>query len=354
MQGNKGVVNNNGQHNQRDGNNKHLLEIRNLKVYFFTDFGVLKTLDGVDLWVKKKETLGLVGESGCGKTMTARSIMRLIPHPGRIVDGKIHFNGKNLLDLSRKEMRKVRGDRISMVFQEPMTSLNPVYSIGNQITEVLAVHRSTMTRKERKDRALELLMMVGIPSPERRFYDYPRQLSGGMRQRVVIAMALACGNPKLLIADEPTTALDVTIQAQILELFRKLQEQLGMSIILITHDLGVIAEVANRVAVMYAGSIVEHTDVVALFKNPLHPYTQGLLRSLPQLGYEEKKTRLYAIPGAVPNLLGFRSGCKFFTRCSYAQEDVCSEEEPRLLQYEPGHWVRCVRIDAIENPEGKQ
>jgi peptide/nickel transport system ATP-binding protein/oligopeptide transport system ATP-binding protein len=336
-----------------DSLDEHLLEIRNLRTYFFTDVGVLKTLDGVDLYVKKKETLGLVGESGCGKTMTARSIMRLVPSPGRIVDGEIILNGRNLLTFSENEMRKIRGDEISMVFQEPMTSLNPVYQIGNQITETLAAHRPAITRKERKGRAVELLKIVGIPSPERRFYDYPYQLSGGMRQRVVIAMALACGNPELLIADEPTTALDVTIQAQILELFKKLQEEIGMSIILITHDLAVIAEVADRVAVMYAGSVVESTDVVTLFENPLHPYTRGLLNSLPQLAGKEKTSKLYTISGVVPNLLELRRGCKFFNRCSFAQEQVCMGKEPSLHEHEPGHWVRCVRIDEIENQKDK-
>ena len=328
--------------------NNYLLEIRNLNVHFFTDIGVLKILNDVDLRVNKKETLGLVGESGCGKTMTARAILRLIPHPGQIVSGEIFLDGKNLLNLSKREMQKVRGDALSMVFQEPVSSLNPLYKIGGQITEILAAHRPEMSRKDRKDRTIELLEEVGIPSPERRFYDYPFQFSGGQCQRVVIAMALACGNPRLLIADEPTTALDVTIQAQILELFKDLQEKMGMSIILITHDLGVIADVADQVAVMYAGSIVEYTDVTSLYKNPLHPYTIGLLKSLPELIDGREKEKLYTIPGVMLNPSEFGSGCKFFNRCIYGQEDICSEENPALLQHERKHWVRCVKAGHIK------
>ncbi len=332
--------------------NIHLLEVHNLKTYFFTDVGTVKAADGVDLWVSRKETLGLVGESGCGKSITALSIMRLISHPGQIVDGEIFFDGANLLKLSEKEMQKVRGDEIAMVFQEPMTSLNPAYRIGNQIAEILTVHRPMMTKKERENRTIELLGMVGIPSPHRRIYDYPHQLSGGMRQRAMIAMAITCGNLKLLIADEPTTALDVTIQAQILDLFKKLQEEIGMSVILITHDLGVIAETVDRVAVMYTGSVVECTDVVTLFKKPLHPYTWGLLNSLPQLRRKAKKAKLYTIPGVVPNPLDLRFGCKFFNRCPYGREEICLEREPKLNEIEPGHWVRCRRIREIENQEG--
>ncbi len=331
-----------------DGSERHLLDIRNLKVHFFTDAGVIQALDGVDLWINRGETLGLVGESGCGKTLTARAIMRLIPYPGRIIGGEIFLEGENLLNLPKNKMRKVRGDRIAMVFQEPMTSLNPVYTVGNQIIEVLTVHRSAMTGKEKKERAIELLTEVGISSPERRFYDYPRQLSGGMRQRVVIAMALACGNPQLLIADEPTTALDVTIQAQILELFQRIQEKLGMSILLITHDLGVIAETADRVAVMYAGSIVEYADVVTLFKHPLHPYTLGLLKSILQPSPEGGNVRLYTIPGGVPVLMDTPRECRFFARCAYGREDICCREVPKMFEVEPGHLVRCPRIDVIE------
>ena len=324
-----------------------VLDIRQLKVHFFTELGVLKILDGIDLWVNRDETLGIVGESGCGKTMTARSIMRLVPRPGKIVDGEIILEGKNLLNLSDSEMQNVRGNKVSMVFQEPMTSLNPVFKIGNQVTEILAIHRPEMTKRERADRALEILKLVGIPSPEQRLYDYPHQLSGGLRQRVMIAMALACGNSKLLIADEPTTALDVTTQAQILDLFRELQENLEMSIILITHDLGVIAEMANRVAVMYAGLVVEMTDVISLFKNPLHPYTRGLINSLPNLMDGGKTTPLNTIPGVVPNPLNLLPGCRFYNRCSFANKDICLEEGPILLEHGSQHWVRCANMAAI-------
>ena len=327
---------------------RYLLDVRHLKVHFFTDIGVIPALDGVDLWVRRGETLGLVGESGCGKTLMARAILRLVPDPGRIMDGEIYLEGDNLMELPEHKMRKVRGDRISMVFQEPMTSLNPVYTVGNQIMEVLTVHRSAMTGKEKKERAIEQLKEVGIPSPEQRFFDYPRQLSGGMRQRVVIAMALACGNPQLLIADEPTTALDVTIQAQILELFRKIQDKMDMSILLITHDLGVIAETADRVAVMYAGTIVEYADVVRLFKQALHPYTLGLLKSILQPPQDGFRTRLHTIPGAVPDLLDIRNRCRFFSRCTYAHENICGREEPKMVEVEPGHLVRCARIEKIE------
>lgn len=333
---------------------KNLLEINNLKVHFYTNYGVLKALDGVDLWINRNETLGLVGESGCGKTMTARGIMRLIPHPGRIAGGEIIFKGINLLKLSEREMQKKRGNEFSMVFQEPKTSLNPVFKIGGQITEILGKHKPEMTKAGKKDRAIELLNLVGIPSPKQRFLDYPHQLSGGMCQRVVIAMALACGNLELLIADEPTTALDVTTQAQILELFKHLQEKLTMSILLISHDLGVIAETADRVAVMYAGSIVELTNAAQIFNNPLHPYTNGLIDSLPKLNKKGKIEKLFTIPGVVPNSLELRPGCKFFNRCSFAIEDICLGKEPILFQHEPGHWVRCANIDGVKNRIEKQ
>jgi peptide/nickel transport system ATP-binding protein/oligopeptide transport system ATP-binding protein len=293
----------------------------------------------VDLELEEGGTLGVVGESGCGKSVTALSIMRLIPDPpGKVVKGEIVFNGTDLLTLSEAEMRKVRGRSISMIFQEPMTSLNPVFQIGDQISEVLRLHEG-MSRRESWNRSVEMLKLVGIPAPERRVSEYPHQLSGGMRQRAMIAMALAC-SPKLMIADEPTTALDVTIQAQILELVNRLKKEKGMSVILITHNLGVIAETARMVAVMYAGRIVEYTDVRSIFASPEHPYTQGLLKSIPRLDEDHsKKEKLEAIPGLVPSLLDLPQGCKFSNRCKYVFER-CGEEPP-LLEPAPGHFVRC-------------
>jgi len=324
-----------------------LLDIRGLRTHFFTDSGVVRAVDGVDLWVGHREILGIVGESGCGKTMLARSILRIVPKPGAVVSGSIELEGNDLLALSDPQMRKIRGDAVSMVFQEPMVSLNPVYRVGNQIGEVLTAHGKTGRSAERKERVVELLRMVGIPSPETRFACYPYELSGGMRQRVVIAMALACGNPRLLIADEPTTALDVTIQAQILDLFKRLQAELGMSMIMITHDLGVISETANRVVVMYAGSVVEQAPVRTLFENPLHPYTQGLMRSLPRKGRDARKGRLYTISGTVPDLLGLQPGCKFVNRCPHAKVEICGGKEPPLRDCGDGHWVRCARLGEI-------
>lgn len=328
-------------------NTPSLLQIKNLKTQFFTDAGVVRAVDGIDLKVQKQEIFALVGESGCGKSITARSILRLIPKPGRIVSGSILLDGVDLLELEEPQMRKLRGRVISMVFQEPMSSLNPVYRIGNQIDEILLAHRE-MTKSARRDRVLEILKLVGIPSPEHCTNNYPFELSGGMRQRVMIAMALVCGNPKLLLADEPTTALDMTIQAQILELIQDLVKNLGMSVILITHDLGVVAETADRVAVMYAGSIVESALVSELFSRPSHPYTKGLIRSLPYGGKTGRKQLLYSIPGNVPNLLNLRPGCKFFDRCQYADK-VCLENEPPLLEIEPDHLVRCCRINDIKD-----
>jgi oligopeptide/dipeptide ABC transporter ATP-binding protein len=329
-------------------NTPSLLQIKNLKTQFFTDAGVVRAVDGIDLKVQKQEIFALVGESGCGKSITARSILRLIPKPGRIVSGSILLDGVDLLELEEPQMRKLRGRVISMVFQEPMSSLNPVYRIGNQIDEILLAHHREMTKSARRDRVLEILKLVGIPSPEQRTNNYPFELSGGMRQRVMIAMALVCGNPKLLLADEPTTALDMTIQAQILELIQDLVKNLGMSVILITHDLGVVAETADRVAVMYAGSIVESALVSELFSRPSHPYTKGLIRSLPYGGKTGRKQLLYSIPGNVPNLLNLRPGCKFFDRCQYADK-VCLENEPPLLEIEPDHLVRCCRINDIKD-----
>jgi len=320
--------------------NHHLLKIRNLHTYFFLNEGVLKAVDGIDLDLREGETLGIVGESGCGKSVTALSILQLIPSPpGKIVKGKIQFAGKDLLALSEGEMRKIRGRSISMIFQEPMTCLNPVFQVGDQISEILRLHEG-VSRKEAWDRSIEMLRMVGIPSPERRVREYPHHLSGGMRQRAMIAMAMAC-SPKLMIADEPTTALDVTIQAQILELMTHLKEEKAMSLILITHNLGVIAETVQNVMVMYAGRILEYADVRSIFVNPKHPYTQGLLNSIPRVDRDDtKKERLEAIPGLVPSLLDLPAGCKFLERCKYAF-DPCAAEEPRLRGNDSGHLVRC-------------
>ncbi|SHE45672.1 peptide/nickel transport system ATP-binding protein [Desulfacinum infernum DSM 9756] len=315
-----------------------LLEVQNLKTYFFTDRGVAKAVDDVSFSLDTGKTLCVVGESGCGKSVTALSIMRLIPEPpGRIVGGRILFEGTDLVALPESRMRSIRGNKISMIFQEPMTSLNPVFRVGDQIAEVLELHEN-MKKADAMDRAVELLRMVGIPSPESRVRDYPHQMSGGMRQRVMIAMALAC-NPKLIIADEPTTALDVTIQAQILELMEELSRTTGTAILLITHDLGVVAETAEHVVVMYAGRVVEEAPVRELFHDPLHPYTRGLMRSIPSMS-EDDKTRLEVIPGVVPSLLALPVGCKFNDRCRHAF-DRCLAEEPPLTTPKEGHSVRC-------------
>jgi peptide/nickel transport system ATP-binding protein/oligopeptide transport system ATP-binding protein len=331
-----------------------LMRINDLRTFFHTNAGVVKAVDGVSLTVNHGEILAVVGESGCGKTMMARSILRLVPHPGRIVSGEIWLDGQDLLKISDRDMNAVRGNAITMVFQEPMASLNPVFTVGNQIAESLIEHRPDMSRADRDRRVIELMATVGIASPEQRIGAYPHQLSGGMRQRVMIAMALACGGTRLLIADEPTTALDVTIQAQILELFQQLQRSIGMSVMLITHDLGVVAEIANRVAVMYAGSIVEYADVDRLFESTGHPYTLGLLRSLPQRKNAARKAPLYTIPGTVPNLFALRPGCKFFSRCPYALADLCDGEEPPLEEIATGHWVRCRRVDRVRAEQRAQ
>jgi oligopeptide/dipeptide ABC transporter ATP-binding protein len=323
------------------------LEVRELRTSFFTDQGVVKAVDGVSFEVGRGEILGLVGESGCGKSVTSLSIMRLVASPGRIVGGQIIFDGRDLLLLSEVEMRKVRGNDISMIFQEPMTSLNPVHRIGRQIGEMLRIHRPDMDRREREERIIARLQEVSIPSPEQRLQNFPHQLSGGMRQRAMIAMALATGECQLLIADEPSTALDVTIQAQILDLIKRIQQETGMSVILVTHDLGVIAEAADRVAVMYAGSIVEYAAVNDLFSEPMHPYTHGLLDSLPQKGKHKRKETLYSIPGVVPNPLELVPGCKFANRCRYAKREICLGGEPPLEETRPNHWVRCARVEEI-------
>ena len=329
-------------------NSKPLLEVKGLKTYFYTEDGVVRAVDGVDFEVYPGEVLGLVGESGCGKSVTSLSIMRLISKPGRVDAGEILLDGENLLDLSEDEMIKVRGNRISMIFQQPQTALNPVFRVGDQLSEVLSVHQD-LGREAGRKRAVSLLKMVGVPDPERRVDAYPHELSGGMAQRVMIAMALACV-PELLLADEPTTALDVTIQAQILDLMRDLRRDMGTSVLLITHDLGVVAEMAERVAVMYAGEIVEQTDVNSLFDEPLHPYTQGLIGSIPVLG--EIKERLDVIPGSVPNLINLPPGCRFAPRCQARIKytcTICAEVKPALEEVKPGHQVRCW---LYQNAEG--
>ena len=324
-----------------------LLEIDGLKTHFFTRDGVVRAVDGISFAVYPGETLAVVGESGCGKSVTSLSILRLIASPpGRIVAGRIRFQGRNLLDLTEPQMRKLRGNEISMIFQEPMTSLNPVLTVGRQIAESLIVHRG-LTRAEAMSRAAEMLRLVDIPEPQRRLGEYPHQLSGGMRQRVMIAMALAC-NPRLLIADEPTTALDVTIQAQILDLMRQLKQKTGAAIVLITHDLGVVAEMAQRVVVMYAGRKVEEAPVDELFGRPRHPYTRGLLNSIPRL--DEAATagrkRLAEIPGLVPSLREEIPGCAFAERCAYATQR-CRREAPPLEAKGGGHWVACWEADRL-------
>ncbi len=327
-----------------------LLEVEGLKTYFFTRDGVVRAVDGVSFSVKSGETLAIVGESGCGKSVTSLSILRLIASPpGRTVAGSIRFEGRDLLALSEPEMRQVRGNEISMIFQEPMTSLNPVLTIGRQIAEALTLHRG-LGRAAARARAVEMLALVNIPEPARRVGEYPHQLSGGMRQRVMIAMALAC-SPKLLIADEPTTALDVTIQAQILDLMRALKEKTGAAIVLITHDLGVVAEMAQRVIVMYAGRKVEEAPVGALFARPRHPYTRGLLHSIPRLGATATgpRKRLEEIRGMVPSMREEISGCVFAPRCAYAT-DRCHDEYPPLEEKAAGHTVACWEADRIGAP----
>jgi oligopeptide/dipeptide ABC transporter ATP-binding protein len=314
-----------------------LLTIENLKIYFHILAGTVRAVDGVSFHMDQGETLGVVGESGCGKSVTAMSLLQLIPMPpGELVGGRTEFEGMDLLRLHADQIRKVRGNRISMIFQEPMTSLNPVFTIGNQIQEAIQLHQG-LNSSRAGDKAVEMLDLVGISDPQRRVGEYPHQLSGGMRQRVMIAMALSC-NPALLVADEPTTALDVTIQAQILELMLDLQAKINMSIMIITHNLGVIAEMADRVIVMYCGKIVESADVRAVFHNPLHPYTRQLLASVPRLGAEQD--RLQEIPGVVPSLYALPPGCDFHPRCAEARE-ACRLRLPILLEREPGHWVAC-------------
>jgi oligopeptide/dipeptide ABC transporter ATP-binding protein len=323
-----------------DTNVQPLLKVSNLKTYFFTEDGVVKAVDGVDFHVDPGEILGIGGESGCGKSVTSLSVMRLVGIPGKIMEGEVIFEGRNLLELSEAEMVEMRGNRMSMIFQQPQSSLNPVFTVGDQVAEVLQIHRN-MGKEESWERAIELLRLVGIPDPSNKASAYPHEMSGGQAQRVMIAMALAL-NPQLLIADEPTTALDVTIQAQILDLMNDLSDRMGTSVILITHDLGVVAEMANRVAVMYAGRIVEQSDVKTVFADPLHPYTQGLIESIPILG--KVKERLAVIPGSVPNLVNLPEGCRFAPRCRPRVENqltICTTVEPNLVLAKPEHLVRC-------------
>jgi peptide/nickel transport system ATP-binding protein len=334
---------------QNEGN---ILDIRSLRTYFYTEEGIVKAVDGVDIQLKQGETLGIVGESGSGKSVTSLSIMRLIDNPGRIVDGEIWFGGQNLLNVPEREMVNIRGNRISMIFQQPQSSLNPVFRIGDQIAEVLDIHRS-LGKEEGRERAISLLRLVGIPEPERRAEQYPHEMSGGMAQRVMIAMALAC-LPELLIADEPTTALDVTIQAQILDLMRELREKMEVAILLITHDMGVVAEMADRVNVMYAGRIQEESPVEKLFARPLHPYTVGLLGSIPVLG--EVKEQLAVIPGSPAQPLNLPPGCRFATRCLARVAnnlEICTQEEPDLIPIEEGRRVRCWLYHPDYRPAGE-
>jgi peptide/nickel transport system ATP-binding protein len=322
-----------------------LLRVDDLHTHFFTLDGVTRAVDGVDLVVHAGETLGIVGESGCGKSVTALSIMRLLPaRLGRVVSGTIRFDGQDLLELSEAEMREIRGNRIAMVFQEPMTSLNPVLTIGDQIAEAVTIHQKK-SRSDAMAHTVEMLRLVRIPDAERRVRDYPHQFSGGMRQRVMIAMALCC-NPKLLIADEPTTALDVTIQAQILKLMLELKGRFGAAVMLITHDLGVVAETCQRVIVMYAGRKVEEAPVLELFDRPMHPYTRGLMASIPRRRQQQSARRLREIPGIVPSLREPIAGCPFAPRCGFAT-DRCRSEAPPLMERASGHWAACWHVDRV-------
>ncbi|MED1953001.1 ABC transporter ATP-binding protein [Brevibacillus centrosporus] len=326
---------------------RKLLEIKGLKTYFYTDEGIVAAVDGVDISIRAGETVGIVGESGSGKSVTSLTAMRLTP--GKVVEGSITFDGKDILGLSEEEMREIRGNEMAMIFQEPMTSLNPVFTIGDQIGEAVRIHRN-YSKAQARARAVEMLKLVGIPRAEQIVDEYPHRLSGGMRQRVMIAMAMAC-DPKLLIADEPTTALDVTIQAQILDLMSELKSSKGTAILLITHDLGVVAEMCDRVVVMYDGKVVEESDVVTLFTHPRHPYTQGLMKSMPTLDSEEK--RLYSIKGSVPAQGSLRIGCSFAPRCEHAMA-ICREQSPPLQEIELGHFSRCFLHASAEGRTGHE
>jgi len=322
-------------------NNNNVLEIRGLNSYFFTEKGVAPAVDGLDLDIPKGKIIGLVGESGCGKSMTAKSIMGLLKYPGRVAGGSIRFEDQDLTRLSDKELRKICGNDISMIFQEPMTSLNPVLKVGRQVRETLLVHNPTMSKAEAKQRVVEMFQRVGIPEAEKRYDCYPHELSGGLRQRVMIAMAMVC-KPKLLIADEPTTALDVTIEAQNLRLMKELRDETGMSVLIITHNMGVVAEICDYVYVMYAGKIMEQAETFELFDHTMHPYTKGLLDSIPRIG--QNAERLHTIPGVVPNLLHLSQGCPFSNRCEYAT-DQCRTEKAQLHPVAPDHQVRCFRCE---------
>ena len=322
-------------------NNNNVLEIRGLNSYFFTEKGVAPAVDGLDLDIPKGKIIGLVGESGCGKSMTAKSIMGLLKYPGRVAGGSIRFEDQDLTRLSDKELRKICGNDISMIFQEPMTSLNPVLKVGRQVRETLLVHNPTMSKAEAKQRVVEMFQRVGIPEAEKRYDCYPHELSGGLRQRVMIAMAMVC-KPKLLIADEPTTALDVTIEAQILRLMKELRDETGMSVLIITHNMGVVAEICDYVYVMYAGKIMEQAETFELFDHTMHPYTRGLLDSIPRI--DQNAERLHTIPGVVPNLLHLSQGCPFSNRCEYAT-DQCRTEKAQLHPVAPDHQVRCFRCE---------
>lgn len=322
-------------------NSNNVLEIRGLNSYFFTEKGVAPAVDGLDLDIPKGKIIGLVGESGCGKSMTAKSIMGLLKYPGRVAGGSIRFEDQDLTRLSDKELRKICGNDISMIFQEPMTSLNPVLKVGRQVRETLLVHNPTMSKAEAKQRVVEMFQRVGIPEAEKRYDCYPHELSGGLRQRVMIAMAMVC-KPKLLIADEPTTALDVTIEAQILRLMKELRDETGMSVLIITHNMGVVAEICDYVYVMYAGKIMEQAETFELFDHTMHPYTKGLLDSIPRIG--QNAERLHTIPGVVPNLLHLSQGCPFSNRCEYAT-DQCRTEKAQLHPVAPDHQVRCFRCE---------
>lgn len=321
--------------------NNNVLEIRGLNSYFFTEKGVAPAVDGLDLDIPKGKIIGLVGESGCGKSMTAKSIMGLLKYPGRVAGGSIRFEDQDLTRLSDKELRKICGNDISMIFQEPMTSLNPVLKVGRQVRETLLVHNPAMSKAEAKQRVVEMFQRVGIPEAEKRYDCYPHELSGGLRQRVMIAMAMVC-KPKLLIADEPTTALDVTIEAQILRLMKELRDETGMSVLIITHNMGVVAEICDYVYVMYAGKIMEQAETFELFDHTMHPYTKGLLDSIPRIG--QNAERLHTIPGVVPNLLHLSQGCPFSNRCEYAT-DQCRAEKAQLHPVAPDHQVRCFRCE---------